>query len=170
MNQSVHAIDLLQWIAGPVKQVSAYASSRIHAEIEVEDTLSCSLVFENGAFGTIVGSTAMFPGGPVRVEIGGEFGYAVSEAGLKVFKFRDERPSDAQLLEEINNKKTDASGGAGPQLASQDLHTQNIHAILSAWTENRDAETSGPEARKGVAIILTMYESARKDGEPVKVR
>ena len=25
MNQSVHAIDLLQWIAGPVKSVSAYA-------------------------------------------------------------------------------------------------------------------------------------------------
>src|SRR6476469_4310642 len=70
MNQSVHAIDLLQWIAGPVRRVSAYAASRIHAKIEVEDTLTCSLQFESGAFGTIVGSTAMFPGQPVRVEIG----------------------------------------------------------------------------------------------------
>src|ERR1700722_17822403 len=36
MNQSVHSIDLLQWIAGPVKRVSAYGSSRIHPEIGVE--------------------------------------------------------------------------------------------------------------------------------------
>src|SRR5439155_16824513 len=74
MNQSVHSIDLLQWIVGPVKSVSAYASSRIHAKIEVEDTLSCSLQFENGAFGTILGTTAMFPGQPPRIEVGGENG------------------------------------------------------------------------------------------------
>ena len=90
MNQSVHAIDLLQWIAGPVQSVSAYASSRIHPKIEVEDTLSCSLQFHNGAFGTIVGTTAMYPGSHVRIEIGGENGTAVSEDGLKTFKFREE--------------------------------------------------------------------------------
>src|SRR5207253_5562588 len=52
MNQSVHSIDLLQWIVGPVKRVSAYASSRIHPKIEVEDTLSPSLEFNNDAYGT----------------------------------------------------------------------------------------------------------------------
>src|SRR5207244_485460 len=88
MNQSIHAIDLLQWLAGPVRRVSAYAASRIHSKIEVEDTLSCSLQFANGAFGTIMGTTAMFPGQPARVEIGGENGTAVSEGGLKMFKFR----------------------------------------------------------------------------------
>jgi predicted dehydrogenase len=170
MNQSVHAIDLLQWIAGPVKQVSAYGSSRIHPEIEVEDTLSCSLVFENGAYGTIVGTTAMYPGGAVRIEIGGENGMAVSENGLKAFSFRDERPSDEQTIERVNSKKTDASGGSNPQLASLGLHGANVQAILDAWSENRDAETNGPEARKAVAIILAMYESAKRNGEPVRVR
>src|SRR5262245_21967951 len=48
MNQSVHSIDLLQWIAGPVKRVSAYGASRIHPRIEVEDTLAASLQFANG--------------------------------------------------------------------------------------------------------------------------
>ena len=37
-----------------------------------EDTMSASLRFENGAFGTIMGTTAMWPGSPVRIEIGGE--------------------------------------------------------------------------------------------------
>jgi hypothetical protein len=49
------------------------------------------------------------------------------------------------------------------------MHVQNIQSILKAWSENRDAETSGREARKAVAIITAMYESARKNGEPVKV-
>jgi predicted dehydrogenase len=170
MNQSVHAVDLIQWIVGPVKQVSAYASSRTHAEIEVEDTLTCALQFQNGAFGTIMGSTAMYPGGKVRIEVGGENGHAVSEDGLKTFRFREERPSDKELLENASTGKSDASGGSNPQLGSLRLHSQNINSILSAWESNQDPETSGVEARKAVAIILAMYESAKKNGEPVVVK
>ena len=170
MNQSVHAIDLLQWIAGPVRQVSAYASSRIHPKIEVEDTLSCSLVFENGAYGTIVGTTAMYPGLAVRIEIGGENGSAVSESGLKVFKFREQRPADKELLDRLSPGAAKSSGGATSATdVGLDLHGRNIQAILSAWADGRDAETCGPEARKAVAIILAMYESARQNGAPVQV-
>src|SRR5437762_3033628 len=79
MNQSVHAVDLLQWVCGPVKTVCALASSRIHPKIEVEDTLSCTLQFASGAFGSIVGSTAMYPGSGVRIQVGGENGSAISE-------------------------------------------------------------------------------------------
>jgi predicted dehydrogenase len=168
MNQSVHAIDLLQWIAGPVARVSAYAASRIHPKIEVEDTLSCSLRFASGAFGTILGSTALFPGQPARVEIGGENGTAISENGLKVFKFRDERPGDAELLAKFAPKST-GTAAANPADIGANLHVRNIEAILGAWSEGRDAETSGPEARKAVAIVQAMYESARRDGEPVDV-
>jgi predicted dehydrogenase len=196
MNQSVHSIDLLQWIVGPVKRVSAYASSRIHASIEVEDTLSASVEFENGAFGTIVGTTAMFPGQPARIEVGGENGTGVSENGLKIFKFRDERPHDAELRlklapppvegtglkiraamgEEPYNAlfpkvgKGASGGGASASDVALDLHGRNIHSILTAWAEDRDAETDGPEARKAVAIVLAMYESARNGGKSVDVR
>lgn len=170
MNQSVHAVDLLQWIAGPVKEVSAFASSRIHAEIEVEDTLTCALQFADGAHGTIVGTTAIYPGGKVRIEIGGENGYAVSEEGLKIFKFRQPEPGDEQLVTDINERKTDSGGAMGPQLGSVRLHGLNISAILEAWSQDRDAETDGREARKAIAIIRAMYESAKKHGQPVAVR
>lgn len=170
MNQSVHAIDLLQWIAGPVARVSAYAASRIHARIEVEDTMSASLRFQSGAFGTIMGTTAMFPGSPVRIEIGGENGTAVSEAGLKVFKFRDERPGDKELLERVNAASPGQARGAGAAAdIGLDLHARNIADILAAWEENRDAPTSGEEGRKSVAIINALYESSRHDGMPVDV-
>ncbi len=170
MNQSIHSIDLLQWIAGPVKSVSAYASSRIHPTIETEDTASCSLEFESGAFGTIMGTTAMFPGLPARLEIGGENGTAIQENGLKFFKFRDERPGDAELLARLG-----PTPPAGPNVASNpaamgnDLHARNISAIFSAWDEGRPAETDGPQSRKAVAIIHAIYESVRAGGAAIKV-
>ena len=170
MNQSVHAIDLLQWISGPVKTVSAYASSRIHAAIEVEDTLSCALQFENGAFGTIMGTTAMYPGSAVRVEIGGENGMACSEGNLKTYKFREERPADKELQDKINNVKTTSTGGGSSATdVPADLHAMNIHHILTAWEAGKDADTSGPEARKAVAIILAMYASVKAGGASIKV-
>jgi UDP-N-acetyl-2-amino-2-deoxyglucuronate dehydrogenase len=171
MNQSVHNIDLLQWIAGPVKCVSAYAASRIHATIETEDTGSCALQFESGAFGTIVGTTAMFPGLPARLEIGGENGTAVAENGLKFFKFRDERPGDAELLARLAPKPASPPGPASNAAAmGTDLHARNIAAILSAWDEGREAETNGQESRKAVAIVLAIYESVRAGGGSVRVK
>jgi predicted dehydrogenase len=170
MNQSVHAIDLLQWIAGPVVRVSAYSASRIHAKIEVEDTLSASLRYANGAFGSIVGTTAMFPGSPVRIEIGGENGTAVSESGLKTFKFRDERPEDKELQDRVNGVAAGQTRGAGAAAdIGLELHTRNIADIFQAWDEGREAETNGVEARKAVAIITALYESARQDGMAVDV-
>jgi UDP-N-acetyl-2-amino-2-deoxyglucuronate dehydrogenase len=171
MNQSVHAVDQLQWIVGPVKRVSAYASSRIHKEIEVEDTLVCSCTFENGAHGVIMGSTGMYPGLPVRLEVGGEKGTAVSENGLKVFRFRDERDADKELMERINTKRSGPAAGASTATdVPIDNHGKNIQHVLEAWEQGREAETCGSEARKAIAIILAMYESASKNGEPVDVK
>ena len=173
MNQSIHNIDLLQWIAGPVKTVSAFASSRIHPGIEAEDTCTVALEFRSGAFGTILGTTAMFPGMPARLEIGGENGTAVQENGLKLFKFRDEQPGDKQLIERLAPLAKPAAGAAGvasnAAAMGNDLHVRNLRAIFGAWDEGRDAETNGPESRKAVAIVLAIYESVRRGGAPVEV-
>ena len=171
MNQSVHGVDLLQWVMGPVKTVTAHASSRIHPEIEVEDTLACSLTFESGAHGVIMGTTAMWPGGGVRLEVGGENGTAVSEDGLRRWKFRDQTDEDAKLPELLRSRETEKTtgGGANAQDVPQDLHKRNMKAIYGAWDADRDAETSGREARKAIAIIVAMYESARNGGQPVAV-
>jgi UDP-N-acetyl-2-amino-2-deoxyglucuronate dehydrogenase len=152
MNNSIHSIDLLQWLIGPVKSVSAFSARRMHKHLEVEDSLSATLVFENGALGSIVGTTAMHPGRPARIEVGGSMGTAVSEGTLKEFKFKEPREEDQQLLQ------------PPPQ---QDFHALNIQHILGAWNENKDADVDGPECRKAVQIVLAMYESAANDGKPV---
>jgi UDP-N-acetyl-2-amino-2-deoxyglucuronate dehydrogenase len=171
MNQGVHQVDLIQWVVGPVKTVSAYASSRIHAKIETEDTLTCALQFESGAFGTFLSTTAMWPGGPTRLEVGGEFGTAISENGLKRFEFKDPRPTDKDLLERLNpaNAKNTGGGKSATDIGL-DLHGRNMQAIYESWNKNEEAETNGLEARKAVAIIHAMYESVRKNGAAVDVK
>ncbi|HEY8667916.1 MAG TPA: Gfo/Idh/MocA family oxidoreductase [Tepidisphaeraceae bacterium] len=171
MNQGVHNVDLIQWIMGPVRQVSAYGGSRIHPAIEVEDTLTCALQFESGAYGFIMGSTAMYPGGSVRLEVGGSNGSAVAEAGLRTWKFRETSAEDEQIRAKYDPSYAKTTGGGtSPTDVNQDLHWQNLQHILESWEAGRDAETHPPEARKAVAIILAMYESMRKDGQPVRVR
>jgi predicted dehydrogenase len=171
MNQGVHQVDLIQWVVGPIKRVSAYAASRIHAKIEVEDTLTCALEFTSGAFGTFVSTTAMWPGGPTRLEVGGEFGTAISENGLKRFEFKDARPSDKELIAQLDpNKAKDSGGGKAATDISQKLHYMNVQHIYDSWNKGEDAETNGIEARKAVAIIHAMYESARNKGAPVDVK
>jgi UDP-N-acetyl-2-amino-2-deoxyglucuronate dehydrogenase len=171
MNQGVHQVDLMQWIVGPVKTLSAYASSRIHPKIEVEDTLTCALQFENGAYGSYVSTTAMWPGGAVRIEIGGELGSAISENGLKRFEFKDPEPQDNELLDRFDpSRATNSGGGKAATDIGLDLHGKNMQSIYDSWDRGEEAETWGPEARKAVAIIQAMYESARKNGSPVDVR
>ena len=171
MNQGVHQVDLIQWIVGPVKTVSAFSSSRIHPKIEVEDTLTCALQFENGAHGTYVSTTAMWPGGAVRIEIGGELGTAISENGLKRFEFKDARAQDKELLERLHpDRAKNSGGGKSATDIGLDLHGKNMLAVYEAWDRGEEAETCGPEARKAVAIIQAMYESARKKGSPVDVK
>jgi UDP-N-acetyl-2-amino-2-deoxyglucuronate dehydrogenase len=170
MNQSVHAVDLLQWIAGPVKTVSAYASSRIHPEIEVEDTLACALTFESGAHGTIMGATSMYPGYGVRVEIGGSNGSAVSENGLKHWRFADESEEDKKMIETLRARAEASRAGSSNVDQGIGLHILNVKAIHESWERGEEAETNGPEARKAVAIIVAMYESAAKKGQPIEVR
>lgn len=170
MNQSIHAIDLLQWIAGPVRRVSAYAGSRIHPQIEVEDTLSCSLQFHSGAFGTVLGTTGLFPGQPARIEIGGENGTAIAEGGLKVFSFRDATPQDQELLQQLAPNSGASATKSNNAALNQKAHANNIAAILQAWDAGQEAETNAVESRKSLSIVLAMYESARRDGEPVDVK
>lgn len=59
-NQGIHHIDLLRKLGGPVKSVCSVHRT-FGANIEVEDTACASLIFENGAIGTLEVTTAARP-------------------------------------------------------------------------------------------------------------
>ncbi|MCR8631594.1 Gfo/Idh/MocA family protein [Paenibacillus radicis (ex Xue et al. 2023)] len=60
MNQGIHGIDLLLWLAGPVSSVTAQVRTLKH-DIEVEDTAAAIINFEKGAMGVLQGTTSIYP-------------------------------------------------------------------------------------------------------------
>ena len=58
MNQSIHTVDQLIYLAGDIHSVCAMTACVAHNNIEVEDTAVAILEFKNGARGVIEASTA----------------------------------------------------------------------------------------------------------------
>src|SRR5689334_3401841 len=80
MNQGVHYVDLLRWCMGPVTEVTAVCATQAH-QVEVEDTALALVRFASGAVGTIMSTTAAYPGFPQRLEITGTGGTVIVEDG-----------------------------------------------------------------------------------------
>jgi UDP-N-acetyl-2-amino-2-deoxyglucuronate dehydrogenase len=170
MNQSIHAVDLLQWYMGPVKAVQAARGIRGHERIEVEDTAVAALEFESGAFGVIEGSTAIFPGFLKRIELAGTRGSAIlEEEDLKHWRFDPEQPTDEQVRQSYGQKTRSGGGAADPAAISGEGHRRQFESFVTALAEGRDPEPSAEEARKAVEIVLAIYRSA-DTGRKVRLR
>ena len=161
MNQSIHMIDMLQYMMGPVESLQAYTSNLVH-KIEVEDTGIAILRFRNNALGLIYGTTASFPGQYRRIEITGSKGTVIMiENSLSVWQFAE------VLKEDIDIKKnySEIVGGGGvsdPMAIPFQPHARNIASFIEALEEGKAFEIEGKEARKSVEIVLGIYESAKK--------
>ncbi len=180
MNQSIHGVDAVQWLAAatmpdlkpdenPVEEVFAYTAKRGHDPnlIEVEDTAVGVLKFRNGALGQLLGTTSMYPGTHKRIQMGGRDGTAeIREDQLMTFEFREAKDSDKATLDEYG-KESEAGGASDPLAISYDGHTRNIGAFLESLESDKPFMLDATEARKAVAIIEALYESA-KTGKPAQ--
>lgn len=163
MNQSIHAIDLLQWLMGPVESVSAFAGTLGHERIEVEDAAVAALRFKNGALGVIEGATAIYPGFMKKIEICGTRGSVVLEEDvLKTWSFTEKQEEDGALLEKFGAKTRTGGGAADPAAISFLGHQRQFEDFVEALETGRQPFVNGVEARKAVEIILAIYQSARE--------
>lgn len=70
MNQSIHTLDLMQYLAGPVESLRARVDNFAHeGVIEVEDIAEAVLRFQSGAHGLFTATTACFADLPVELEL-----------------------------------------------------------------------------------------------------
>jgi predicted dehydrogenase len=163
MNQSVHSVDQLQWVMGEVDTVIAQISTLAHKNIEVEDLAQAILRFKNGAMGTIIASTAIYPGMDERLEITGTRGTIVMNKNRIAFReIMDEKKREAV---EVMDR---GSGAADAQAITNEGHVAQIRDFCRAILEGREPAITGEEGRKPLEIILAVYESA-KTGLPVKL-
>ncbi len=169
MNQSIHSIDLLQWLMGPVKSLYAYTDTLAH-RMETEDVAVAVLRFSNGAIGTIAATTGAYPGVTTRIELFGDKGSAIIENDSLSYLHlaRDEREqagdygSDPKTAQKV---PVDTSAAQNPAALSIDSHALQIADMIRAIRENGIPLVDGNEARRAVDIILSIYESVRTHKE-----
>ncbi|MCL2745286.1 MAG: Gfo/Idh/MocA family oxidoreductase [Planctomycetaceae bacterium] len=161
MNQAIHSIDLLIWLMGPVVEVSAKIALLAHDRIAVEDTAVASLRFANGALGTIVGTTASFPGYLKRVEISGSSGSAVlEEEDIIKWQFAETAPEDAAVMEAMNSRRSGAGGASDPSAINFLGHAKLFENVCNAIDGKEGVLVSGEEGRRSVEVILAIYKAA----------
>ena len=159
MNQSIHAIDLLLWLAGPVMEVSARCQT-ILRDIETEDNAVAWLHFESGGLGAIQGSTVCFPGESRRIELKGSRGAITLVDDVPTFwQFDEEQPEDEIIR--THSKQSQIGGGASdPRAIGVEGHRVQYEDFVTAIQNGKSPAIPGEEARHAVALITAIYQSS----------
>lgn len=170
MNQGIHSIDALLYLAGPVKAVQANTACLAHEGIEVEDTAVALLEFESGARGVIECSTCSWSkaGHPARIQICGTEGSVfLADETFETWDFLHEVPRDAEIKDHLMRGNEASLGANDPKAIQFHQHQRNFEEVVQAIQQGREPTTSAAEARKSVALIEAIYESAASGGESI---
>jgi predicted dehydrogenase len=160
MNQGIHYVDLLLWAMGPAAEVTALTATQAH-EVEVEDVALALLRFCSGAVGTIVASTAVFPGFAQRLEITGTSGTVAIEDGQVVrrdIRGEESRPA-APRGAAVQGGSAAAANPAGLAPAS---HAAQIADLLGAIDAGRQPSVTAESGRAALEVVCAVYQSARE--------
>ncbi len=161
MTQSIHIVDLLQHLMGPVKSVVAKVGTQYH-DIEVEDTATALVTFASGCMSTITSTSSIHPALKSRLELHGEKGTIVANAQYDKFMFwkLDGTPPPANLETSVELGDTD-----DPWAYPQVRHRIQLQDMVDAIREDRDPILDGEEARISLALVMAIYESSRTGKE-----
>lgn len=133
INQAIHMVDWLVALMPPVKDVKAFAATLAHP-MEAEDTVSAAIQFEGGALGGVYAATSSFPGRGKSLEITGTKG---------TIEIAD-----------------DAHGTSRPDALAFAQHQACFEAFADQLMGGAAYPIDGAEARKSVALIEAIYQSA----------
>jgi predicted dehydrogenase len=171
MNQAVHQIDTLVWLAGLPSRVTAWARRSRH-QAEVEDDVIALLEYPNGARGTLVASTTD-PVGVDAVTMHGERGtLSIEGFRLRRATFGDGTSGAQQLTDESTEDfdiiPVEWADVVEPGGESEwfDMMLDCHRDFAAAIRDGRPAANPPAEASRALELINALYLSAVR-GEPV---
>ena len=151
MNQGIHGVDLLQYIVGPIKSIQSVVRT-LHHDIEVEDTAVAAVEFESLALGTIIASTAAYPGFERRMTVNGTRG-AIEIIEDKITRLTIDG-------KELLSKEFDGvSGSSNAASISNAGHTNQLSAFVKILRGESCEYVDAHEGKKAVNIIETIYKN-----------
>lgn len=163
MNQGIHGVDLIAWLMGGIKKISAFTRTQLH-DIAVEDAAVAAVEFANGAVGVIEGSTCCQPAQSHRFEI-------YCEKGSIIF--------DSETISQwyLNGESVPCNGedGKASAVANDDptkLLTNEHGILLKDLVDCIERDTAPTislrDAKHSVDAVLAIYRSS-KDGRIIEL-
>lgn len=184
INQGVHTVDLLVWMAGQARTVYAQSRTATHRRIEVEDIVAATLTFESGAVGTLMASTSTYPGFAAQLALHCTNGTAIIEGDCLHTLAIEGKPlmggqAAASHALEVATGGTRAAAGhvhleaaaaaAAQAFAWGDAHRAQLAEFVACCRSGARPRVDGGEGRKALQLVLAVYESART-GHVVEIR
>ena len=178
VNQTVHQLDLLQWLMGPIEELFGYWDNLNHPSIEVEDTAVAVLRFKSGALGQFLVSNSQKPGFYGKIHIHGSNGASVgaqTEGGSPFIAGVTSAveppiqdvwtvPGEEHLLPVYQAEDRQLATTYDPLSW---YHQVQIEDFLNALLEDREPLVNGEDGRIAVELFSAVYRSQR-DHQPVK--
>lgn len=155
LNHAVHHIDLLLWMAGMPKRITAVMGNLAHQNSEEEDLAMAVLEFEDGSMGQIT-SSLVHHGEPQSLL------FETEKAGIRIpfqiqcsrsmpngFPERDEE-TEGFLMERYEKLERLPFEG----------HEGQIHDFLEAVETGKPPVVSGQDGRNAIEVIMAVYKAA----------
>jgi predicted dehydrogenase len=161
ISQAIHTIDLALSLAGPVARVRAMATTTRFHDMEAEDFVVAGLEFTGGAAGSLVASTASFPGGAETITLHFDRASLHLESGQLHVRWRNGHDA-------LFGAAGGTGGGADPMAFTHEWHQAIIEDFADALTENRDPLVTGEAALAAHDLIDAITLSARS-GHPQEI-
>ena len=159
MNQSIHGIDLLDWmLGGNPAQVTALTATLARG-IESEDLGLALLRYPGGALASLTCTTLRYHGAEEQtLEINGARGCVrlggSSAHVVELWRFDDNAPGEEAAMRRRFGKNPETVYGHG--------HSLHYADVLRAINENSRPLVDAAEGSRALEIILGAYESAEK--------
>ncbi len=154
ISQAIHTLDLALLLLGPVRRVQAMARrTRLH-DMEAEDFVTAGLDFASGVVGSLVASTASFPGDAESITLHGTIGSVVLASGQLQISWRDGR---TETLGEAGG----TGGGADPMAFTHAWHQTIITDFARALKEGRRPLADGHASLRVHRLIDAIIASSK---------
>jgi UDP-N-acetyl-2-amino-2-deoxyglucuronate dehydrogenase len=162
LTQASHFIDMMQWIGGNVRSLYAHMENFSH-DIEVEDTGSVLMKFDNGAIGSINYTTSVYNknmegsitvlGTKGTAKIGGEYLNKIEHWNVEGYPLPEE------------SEETAPANDYGSYRGSASKHNEVFNEIINLLKNSRGTFVEAEEGLKTVEIIEAAKISAETGKE-----
>lgn len=155
INQAIHTLDLMSYLAGPIARVSGRVSTDVlGGVIEVEDNAHAVLCYESGARGVIHCTTSYVTDAPIELELAFERG-ALKLVGDALYQLEGEQWR-LVLKGQPPMLKGKAYWGASHQALIEDFYR--------AAREGTHFWLDGRQGYPALNLVLSIFESSRQAG------